>query len=51
MDQVVNRIRKLADQCTGLLGFLVFRSCGGGTGSGFASLDGATQLTTAKSRS
>ncbi len=38
VDQVVDRIRKLADQCTGLQGFLVFRSFGGGTGSGFASL-------------
>ena len=38
VDQVVDRIRKLADQCTGLQGFLIFRSYGGGTGSGFASL-------------
>ena len=38
VDQVVDRIRKLADQCTGLQGFLIFRSFGGGTGSGFASL-------------
>ncbi|GLD48531.1 tubulin alpha-8 chain isoform X2 [Lates japonicus] len=29
---------KLADQCTGLQGFLVFHSFGGGTGSGFTSL-------------
>jgi len=28
------RIRKLADNCTGLQGFLVFHSFGGGTGSG-----------------
>lgn len=27
-----------ADQCTGLQGFLIFHSFGGGTGSGFASL-------------
>ena len=27
-----------ADQCTGLQGFLVFHSFGGGTGSGFSSL-------------
>ncbi|ELK36340.1 Putative tubulin-like protein alpha-4B [Myotis davidii] len=27
-----------ADQCTGLQGFLVFHSFGGGTGSGFTSL-------------
>ena len=38
VDQVVDRIRKLADQCTGLQGLLVFRSFGGGAGSGFASL-------------
>ncbi|XP_071335304.1 tubulin alpha-1C chain-like [Trachinotus anak] len=35
---VLDRIRKLADQCTGLQGFLVFHSFGGGTGSGFTSL-------------
>ncbi|EGC30863.1 tubulin alpha chain [Dictyostelium purpureum] len=33
-----DRIRKLADQCEGLQGFLVFHSVGGGTGSGFGSL-------------
>nr|XP_020443391.1 tubulin alpha-1A chain-like [Monopterus albus] len=38
IELVLNRIRKLADQCTGLQGFLVFHSCGGGTGSGFTSL-------------
>uniref|UniRef100_UPI00358E384C tubulin alpha-1A chain-like n=1 Tax=Myxine glutinosa TaxID=7769 RepID=UPI00358E384C len=38
VDTVLDRIRKLADQCTGLQGFLVFRSFGGGTGSGFTSL-------------
>ena len=27
-----------ADQCTGLQGFLIFHSFGGGTGSGFTSL-------------
>ena len=27
-----------SDQCTGLQGFLIFHSFGGGTGSGFASL-------------
>jgi len=32
------RIRKLTDQCSGLQGFLLFRSFGGGTGSGFTSL-------------
>ncbi|XP_068165209.1 tubulin alpha-1C chain-like [Antennarius striatus] len=35
---VLDRIRKLADQCTGLQGFLLFHSFGGGTGSGFTSL-------------
>ncbi|KYR01000.1 alpha tubulin [Tieghemostelium lacteum] len=34
----VDKIRKLADQCSGLQGFLVFHSVGGGTGSGFGSL-------------
>ena len=38
IDQVLDRIRKLADQCSGLQGFLVFHSFGGGTGSGFTSL-------------
>merc|ERR1712178_422949 len=38
VDLCLDRIRKLADQCTGLQGFLIFHSFGGGTGSGFASL-------------
>ncbi|KAK5909341.1 hypothetical protein CesoFtcFv8_003281 [Champsocephalus esox] len=38
IDTVMDRIRKLSDQCTGLQGFLVFHSFGGGTGSGFTSL-------------
>ncbi|XP_040395433.1 tubulin alpha-1C chain-like isoform X3 [Cygnus olor] len=38
IDTVRDRIRKLAEQCTGLQGFLVFHSFGGGTGSGFTSL-------------
>ncbi|CAF0722814.1 unnamed protein product [Rotaria sp. Silwood1] len=38
IDLVLDRIRKLADQCSGLLGFFVFHSFGGGTGSGFTSL-------------
>jgi len=37
-DLVMDRIRKIADSCTGLQGFLVFHSFGGGTGSGFTSL-------------
>ena len=38
IDLVLNKIDKLAEQCTGLQGFLIFRSFGGGTGSGFTSL-------------
>ncbi|SAM00275.1 hypothetical protein [Absidia glauca] len=38
VDTVLDRVRKLADNCTGLQGFLVFHSFGGGTGSGFGSL-------------
>ena len=34
----VEKIRKMSDGCSGLQGFLVFHSFGGGTGSGFASL-------------
>lgn len=38
IEAVLDRIRKLADQCTGLQGFFLFHSYGGGTGSGFAAL-------------
>merc|ERR1712242_293466 len=38
VDHCLDRIRKLADQCTGLQGFLVFNAVGGGTGSGLGSL-------------
>lgn len=38
VDHVLDRIRKLADNCTSLQGFLAFHSFGGGTGSGFTSL-------------
>ncbi|XP_048381799.2 tubulin alpha-1C chain-like isoform X2 [Stegostoma tigrinum] len=38
VDLVLDRIRKMADLCTGLQGFLIFHSFGGGTGSGFTSL-------------
>ena len=38
VDSVLDRIRKLADNCTGLQGFLVFHATGGGTGSGLGSL-------------
>ena len=34
VDLCLDRIRKLADNCTGLQGFLFFNSVGGGTGSG-----------------
>jgi len=38
VDSVLDRVRKLADNCTGLQGFLVFHATGGGTGSGLGSL-------------
>ncbi|GFS22802.1 tubulin alpha chain [Elysia marginata] len=38
IDMVLDRVRKMADGCTGLQGFLIFHSFGGGTGSGFTSL-------------
>ncbi|XP_067317286.1 tubulin alpha-2 chain-like [Anolis sagrei] len=38
INTVLDRIRKVADQCCGLQGFLVFHSFGGGTGSGSTSL-------------
>jgi len=38
IDLCLDRIRKLADNCTGLQGFLVFNAVGGGTGSGLGSL-------------
>eukprot|EP00559_Dactyliosolen_fragilissimus_P009308 CAMPEP_0184855548 /NCGR_PEP_ID=MMETSP0580-20130426/761_1 /TAXON_ID=1118495 /ORGANISM="Dactyliosolen fragilissimus" /LENGTH=451 /DNA_ID=CAMNT_0027350089 /DNA_START=114 /DNA_END=1469 /DNA_ORIENTATION=+ len=38
VDDVLERIRKLADNCTGLQGFLVFHATGGGTGSGLGAL-------------
>ena len=38
VDLALDRIRKLADNCTGLQGFLVFNAVGGGTGSGLGSL-------------
>jgi len=37
-DLCLDKVRKLADQCTNLQGFMIFHSVGGGTGSGFASL-------------
>merc|ERR1711971_34680 len=38
VDLCLDRIRRLADNCTGLQGFLFFNSVGGGTGSGLGSL-------------
>uniref|UniRef100_A0A8C4S0B5 Tubulin alpha chain n=1 Tax=Erpetoichthys calabaricus TaxID=27687 RepID=A0A8C4S0B5_ERPCA len=38
IDLLLGITSKLADQCTGLQGFLIFHSFGGGTGSGFTSL-------------
>jgi len=38
IDIALDRIRRLAEQCTGLQGFMIFHSVGGGTGSGFGSL-------------
>lgn len=38
IDDVMERVRRLADNCSGLQGFFVFHSFGGGTGSGFGSL-------------
>merc|ERR1712159_910344 len=38
VDLCLDRVRKLADNCTGLQGFMVFHSVGGGTGSGLGSL-------------
>uniref|UniRef100_A0A8C2Y6H0 Tubulin alpha chain n=1 Tax=Coturnix japonica TaxID=93934 RepID=A0A8C2Y6H0_COTJA len=36
--QIIEQVVDRADQCSGLQGFLVFHSFGGGTGSGFTSL-------------
>ncbi|MBA0714832.1 hypothetical protein Golax_013782 [Gossypium laxum] len=38
VDLCLDRVRKLADNCTGLQGFMVFNAVGGGTGSGLGSL-------------
>jgi tubulin alpha len=38
IDQVMDQVRRLADNCGGLQGFFVFHSFGGGTGSGFGAL-------------
>ncbi|RNA03424.1 tubulin alpha-3 chain [Brachionus plicatilis] len=44
VDLVLDRIRKLADQCTGLEGFLIFHSFSGGTGSGVCRLFRSTNV-------
>ena len=38
IDLSMDKIRRLTDSCSGLQGFVVFHSFGGGTGSGFGSL-------------
>uniref|UniRef100_A0A914Q4J4 Tubulin alpha chain n=1 Tax=Panagrolaimus davidi TaxID=227884 RepID=A0A914Q4J4_9BILA len=38
IDVCMDRVRRLAENCRGLQGFLVFHSFGGGTGSGFTAL-------------
>ncbi|KAJ8910426.1 hypothetical protein NQ315_010830 [Exocentrus adspersus] len=38
LEPVMEQIRKMADSCEGLQGFLIFHSSGGGTGSGLGSL-------------
>ncbi|KAG7096750.1 Tubulin beta chain [Marasmius oreades] len=38
IDPVMDKVRRLAESCTGLQGFFVFHSFGGGTGSGFGAL-------------
>jgi tubulin alpha len=38
VDITMERVAKIAEQCDGLQGFLVFHSVGGGTGSGFSAL-------------
>ncbi|KFY14083.1 hypothetical protein V492_02863 [Pseudogymnoascus sp. VKM F-4246] len=38
VDTVVDKVRRVADNCSSLQGFLIFHSFGGGTGSGFGSL-------------
>lgn len=38
IDEVIDRIRRMTEQCDGLQGFMIYHSVGGGTGSGFCSL-------------
>lgn len=37
MELTMDRIQKMTEMCTGLQGFVIFHSFGGGTGSGFSS--------------
>lgn len=38
IDLALDRIRKVADDCNSLQGFILYRAFGGGTGSGFSTL-------------
>jgi tubulin alpha len=38
IDEAVHRIRRIAERCDSLQGFMLFASTGGGTGSGFSAL-------------
>ncbi|KAF4601981.1 hypothetical protein EYR40_005182 [Pleurotus pulmonarius] len=38
IDLVMDKVRRLADNCSGLQGFFIFHSFGGGTGSGLGAL-------------
>lgn len=38
IDLGLDRVRKVADDCHSLQGFIIFRAFGGGTGSGFTTL-------------
>jgi hypothetical protein len=38
VDPVMDKLRRLADNCTGLQGFFIFHSFDGGTGTGFGAL-------------
>jgi len=38
IDVCMDRVRRMCDICSGLQGFLIFHSFGGGTGSGFSAL-------------
>ena len=38
IEPTMDKLRKMANQCDGLQGFVMFHSFGGGTGAGFGSL-------------